>query len=170
MHSPRHFEIRPSNLEDFAAISELLAAAPPGSVHQVGADEFRGWLDGRGVSLVAVDTETKKPVGHIAAVHWESVPCFEVRAAVVAQTHWRRGINRSMYEQILRHAWTRIVDIPVITFTEPASMIRGNAERLGGREISFSEVPDDLYTVCPAFCHRRTGAPCGCKVYLHSST
>ncbi|MFH2019587.1 MAG: GNAT family N-acetyltransferase [bacterium] len=152
-----------SKTEDVETILSLIMEAPD-ALLAVSQPEILGWI-ATGQSMVAKNLEGEI-VGHQGMEYWEKANLVEIRSAYVMPEYRGRGLNTAMKKQMIKRAKEKYPEAMIVGFTESASKSRGVLQRLGFEEIPFEEVPEDLFSVCPDTCVKKTGIDCGCKVYV----
>lgn len=158
-------EIVPSVLSDAENILALIKSAPD-ALLDVSIKEIKGWIKSD-QSMVA--KSEGKIVGHQGMMHWEipniDAPLVELRSAFVDSNYRGIGINTKMKETMIQKAWKKYPEAVIVGFTEAASKSRGILEKLGFNEIPLNEAKEELFSICPEICFKKTGVDCGCKIY-----
>lgn len=159
-------KIELAQTQDIPKILQLLLLAPD-ALLSVSKEELAVWID-TGLSFVA-KTKTGEIIGHQAASRWPKSGWVEVRAAVVIPEHRGKGLNTKMKQILMEAIRSKCGDATLVGFTEAASKSRGILTKLGYQEIPLDNTPDEFFSVCPDNCVKKTGIPCGCKVFVKSS-
>lgn len=148
---------------DAEEILELIKKAPDALI-DVELDEIKDWIQ-KGQSLVA-----KSPAGHVIGhqgmAYWENSGVVEIRSAYVDPEYRGKGINTKMKRMMIEKAKLLYPGASIIGFTEAASKSRGILTKLGFQEIPLEKAWEELFTICPAICFKKTGQDCGCKIYV----
>mgnify|MGYP001589055303 CR=1 FL=1 len=156
-------KIRESTNEDIEAILGLIAQAPD-ALLAVSKAEIQAWI-ALGHSLVATDA-SGKVIGHQGLGYWESSHLAELRAAYVDPAARGMGLNTTMKLVMMEKARELYPEAALIGFTEPASKSRGILAKLGFLEMPLDTAPDELFSICPNNCFKKTGVNCGCKIFF----
>lgn len=156
-------KIRTSELSDVEAILGLIAQAPD-ALLTVTPAEIQSWIT-LGHSLVAEDY-SGKVVGHQGLGYWEHSNLTELRAAYVDPSVRGKGVNTLMKQEMLTRVMQKYPGSSVIGFTEAASKSRGILSKLGFLELPLDSAPDELFSICPENCYKKTGVNCGCKIFI----
>lgn len=155
--------IREATSEDIQDILNLIALSPD-ALLSVTIAELQSWID-LGMSLVAIN-EDGEIIGHQAAAQWPESHWVEMRAAIVKEDYRGQGINTLMKHKMTEIIAALIGNATLIGFTEKASGSRGILQKQGYDEIPLPDTPEEFFSVCPAYCYRKTGEDCGCAVYI----
>jgi len=156
-------KIRPSESKDVEVILGLIAQAPD-ALLTVTPAEIQSWI-ALGHSLVAEDSNGKV-LGHQGLGHWQQSNLAELRAAYVDPSARGKGINTLMKKEMIKRAKEMYPDSAIIGFTEAASKSRGILTKLGFIDLSLDAAPQELFSICPANCYKKTGIDCGCKIFI----
>lgn len=157
--------ILPSRSKDVGTIVSMVNSVPD-ALLKLTEEELNNWIhDGK--SLVAITWfGFGKIVGHQGVSVWPNSGYFELRSAVVLPEYRGGGINTRMKLTAIKHIKNNFTDATFVGFTEAASKSRGILERIGFKDLSLDETPEEFFSICPVTCYRKTGRPCGCKVYI----
>jgi len=155
--------IRKSELSDIDSILGLIAQASD-ALLTVSYTEITGWINS-GHSIVAVDDEGNV-VGHQGLGKWPVSGALELRAAYMDPSLRGKGINTLMKEEMMQLGKHHYPGAPFVGFTEAASKSRGILLKLGFTELPMEQVPEEMFSVCPENCFKKTGLDCGCKVFF----
>lgn len=152
-----------SNATQVESILQLIAAAPD-ALLAVTQDEIIDWIV-KGQSMVGIN-EAGEIIAHQGMAYWEQSQVVEIRSAYVAPEYRGKGLNTLMKHEMIGMAKAKYPGARIAGFTEAASKSRGVLQKLGFAEVSLEEVPEEMFGPCPAVCVKKTGVPCGCKVYF----
>jgi N-acetylglutamate synthase-like GNAT family acetyltransferase len=156
-------KIEKSKVEDAASILHLIASAPD-ALLAVTHEEILGWI-AQEQSLVGRN-ENGQIIAHQGMAYWEGCNVVEIRSAYVVPEYRGGGLNTKMKHEMIESAKAKYPSAHISGFTESASKSRGVLQKLGFQEIPLEDVPEEMFTPCPATCFKKTGNPCGCKVYF----
>jgi len=150
---------------DAGGILAMLEQAPD-ALLSVSLAEILSWI-AAGQSIVA-KTDEGAVVAHQGMHYWGESQVVEVRSAFVDPEHRKQGLNTLMKNRMIAIAQELHPDADIVGFTEAASKSRGILQKLGFIEVDLDDVPDELFEICPEDCFKKTGIPCGCKVFYMS--
>ncbi len=156
-------DIKPATLEDAGKILSLIKSAPDALI-DVSFEEICGWIQ-NDQSIVAKNA-FGKVIGHQGMAYWQAANLVELRSAFVDPDARGVGLNTKMKIWMINMATEKFPGAKIIGFTESASKSRGILQKLGFWEFPLNEAPDELFSICPAACFKKTGEECGCKIYV----
>lgn len=152
-----------STWQDAEMIVDLIARVPEALI-PVTIEEIVEWID-QGQSMVGKN-EHGEIVAHQGMEYWKEIDVVEIRSAFVEPSYRGQGINTQMKIKMIEKAKQQHPEAKIVGFTEEASKSRGVLQKLGFEEIPMEQVPEPMFAPCPEICFKKTGIPCGCKVYV----
>lgn len=160
------FSIGLARQEDIPNIIDLVKSVPEALI-QVDEKIVGEWIN-KGYSLVAKSYDGRV-IGHQGAGFWPKSGWIELRSAIVNPEYRGMGINTKMKKMLMGKIISEYPRATIVGFLEKASMSGGIFEKLGFKQISLDETPDEFFSICPDTCVRKTGVDCGCKVFKLTS-
>lgn len=152
-----------STWQDAEQIVGLIARVPEALI-PVTLEEIIDWID-NGQSMVGKNQQGEI-VAHQGMEYWKDINVVEIRSAFVEPSYRGQGINTQMKLEMIEMAKRQYPDAQIVGFTEAASKSRGVLQKLGFEEVPMDQVPEPMFKPCPDICFKKTGKPCGCKVYV----
>ena len=144
------FKVCQSKPGDVRAIVAMInaEAASTGALLPVAKEELRAWIK-NGLSFVAkVDGEI---VGHEAAYIWPESGWAELRSAIVKPAFRGKGISSATTNAIMKKLTKKRGRITIVAFTNAAGTGRGILAKQGFSEISYHDMPKELFTIGPKY-------------------
>lgn len=157
------FTIVDAQLNDAEKILSLIKSAPD-ALLDVNLPEIQKWIQ-NGQSLVVKNIEGEV-IGHQGMAYWEYSGLIEIRSAFVNTDYRGQGLNTQMKKIMIEKAKIKYPEAHIIGFTEEASKSRGILIKLGFTTLSLENAPEELFSICPATCFKKTGKDCGCKIFI----
>lgn len=158
--------IVPSSLADVDKIQLLIKSAPD-ALLVVSNEEIEKWI--KNDQSIVAKNQVGKIVGHQGMMVWETEnpkgPFIELRSAFVDPCYRGQGLNTKMKETMIEKALEKYPEAVMVGVTESASQSRGILQKMGFNEVPLDEAFEDVFSICPDNCYKKTGVDCGCKIY-----